>query len=555
MKRNLTIGTRRSQLALWQANYVAEALRRHDPELTVQLQHIVTQGDKILDVPLARIGGKGLFTTELEQRLLDGTIDLAVHSLKDLPADVPDGLCLAAITARHHVHDAFVSNTYASLEALPAGARIGTSSLRRKAQLLHTRPDLFVADLRGNVDTRLKKLDDGQYDAIILAEAGLQRLGRADRITQLLPVDTMIRDKLWICPIKPKHQDEAYYSITRNEIIVPEKEQFQSGEAFYGTLFHEMVHSTGAEGVLDRLQPTSFGSKEYAREELVAELGSALIAQRYGMTKHIKEDSCAYLKGWLDELKESPQFIKTTLLDVKRASSIVTQKVDKIAQELEQNVTEEQENKHSTKERIFYASVAYLQSTDDTTQLDELKDKGDYKGLLALAKEYYDGNGMDEQHTFASPLQNRGDDLLIEDKDFAVVYNGSVGGTYDIMLKYTEQEVRDHIRRYGTDHASDDVKEVAKDMAAEEFDVLKHQKLPMFEMPNGKHLFVWYNRETDTLDAGPFTGTDIPDRHRFAYDHCQSMEANLQSVNEKLGEMEEYQGEVQEESYISGLHR
>ena len=210
------------------------------------------------------------------------------------------------------------------------------------------------------------------------------------------PVDTMIRDNLWICPIKPRHQDEAYYSITRNEIIVPEKEQFQSGEAFYGTLFHEMVHSTGAEGVLDRLQPTSFGSKEYAREELVAELGSALIAQRYGMTKHIKEDSCAYLKGWLDELKESPQFIKTTLLDVKRASSIVTQKVDKIAQELEQNVTEEQENKHSTKERIFYASVAYLQSTDDTTQLDELKDKGDYKGLLALAKEYYDGNGINE---------------------------------------------------------------------------------------------------------------------------------------------------------------
>lgn len=120
MKRNLTIGTRRSQLALWQANYVADALRRHDPELSVQLQHIVTQGDKILDVPLARIGGKGLFTTELERRLLDGTIDLAVHSLKDLPADVPDGLCLAAITARHHVHDAFVSNTYATLESLPA---------------------------------------------------------------------------------------------------------------------------------------------------------------------------------------------------------------------------------------------------------------------------------------------------------------------------------------------------------------------------------------------------------------------------------------------------
>lgn len=213
----------------------------------------------------------------------------------------------------------------------------------------------------------------------------------------------MIKDNLWICPIKPTHQNEAYYSITKNEIVVPEKEQFRDGESFYGTLFHEMVHSTGAEGVLDRLQPTSFGSKEYAREELVAELGSALVAQRYGMTKHIKEDSCAYLKGWLDELKESPQFIKTTLLDVKRASSIVTQKVDKIAQELEQNVTEEQEDKRSAKERIFYASVAYLQTADDTKQLDELKDKGDYKGLLALAKEYYDGNGMDEQHTYASP--------------------------------------------------------------------------------------------------------------------------------------------------------
>lgn len=140
------------------------------------------------------------------------------------------------------------------------------------------------------------------------------------------PVDAMIKDNLWICPIKPTHQNEAYYSITKNEIVVPEKEQFRDGESFYGTLFHEMVHSTGAEGVLDRLQPTSFGSKEYAREELVAELGSALVAQRYGMTKHIKEDSCAYLKGWLDELKESPQFIKTTLLDVKRASSIVTQR-------------------------------------------------------------------------------------------------------------------------------------------------------------------------------------------------------------------------------------
>lgn len=363
------------------------------------------------------------------------------------------------------------------------------------------------------------------------------------------PVDTMIREDRWICPIKLRHQDEAYYSISKNEIIVPEKEQFKDGESFYGTLFHEMTHSTGAEGVLDRIKPAAFGSKEYSREELVAELGSALVAQRYGMGKYIKADSCAYLKDWLDRLKESPQFIKTVLLDVKKATSLITQRVDHIAQELGQSAGEQQEAKS---EKIFYASVAYLQFDTDTRRFDELRDKGDYEGLLALAKEHYDGNGMDEQHTYKSPFQNRGDDLLVEDKDFAVVYNFTVGGTYDVMLKFTEQEVRDHIRRYGIDRASEDIKEVARDMAAEEFDVLKHQKLPMFEMPNGKQLFVWYNRETDTLDAGPFTGTDIPDRHRFAYDHCQSMEANLQSVNEKLGEMEEYRVQVAEHS---GFHR
>lgn len=192
MKRNITIGTRRSPLALWQAEYIQKALMRHHSELTVRLEHIVTQGDKILDVPLARIGGKGLFTTELESRLLSGTIDLAVHSLKDLPASLPDGLCLAAVTARTHVHDALVSNRYPSLSALPQGARVGTSSLRRKAQLLHCRPDLTVLDLRGNVDTRLKKLDAGDYDAIILAEAGLHRLGLAERITELIPTDIMI---------------------------------------------------------------------------------------------------------------------------------------------------------------------------------------------------------------------------------------------------------------------------------------------------------------------------------------------------------------------------
>lgn len=369
------------------------------------------------------------------------------------------------------------------------------------------------------------------------------------------PVDTMIRDNLWICPITPKYQNDAYYSITKNEIIVPEKEQFKSGESFYGTLFHEMTHSTGAENVLDRFKPTTFGSPEYAREELVAELGSALVAQRYGMTKHIKEDSCAYLKGWLDELKESPQFIKTTLLDVKRATSMITQKVDKIAQELEQNVGEKQENGAAAKENTFYSSVAYLQFSDDTRQLDELREKGDYEGLLTLAKEYYDGNGINEQHTYLSATNNKGDSLIAEDENFAVVYNGSVGGTYEVMLKFTEQEIRDHIRRYGVDIAGDTIKGVAREMAAEQFSALAYQKIPAFEMPNGEVLYVEYNKESDTLDVGQPTNAGLVAQHRFPYDHNVGLDANLQAVNEKLNELEEYRAELQEAEYGGGMRR
>ena len=369
------------------------------------------------------------------------------------------------------------------------------------------------------------------------------------------PVDRMISENLWICPIRPMHQDSAYYSITKNEIVVPEKRQFKDGEAFYGTLFHEMTHSTGAKGVLDRLEPTAFGSKEYAREELVAELGSALVSQRYGMTKHIKEDSCAYLKSWLDSLKESPQFIKTTLMDVKKASSIITQKVDRIARGLDEDNTERIANGTSPKGKTFYASVAYLQTTDDRSQLDELREKGDYEGLLACAKEYYDGNGRDEQYTYQTPLQHRGDDLLVEDKDFAVVYNGSVGGTYEVMLKYSEQEVRDHINCYGIDRASVDVKELAKDMVVEQFAKLTHQRMPVFEMPNGDILYAAYNREKDALDVGGVCNAGLAVRHSFPYDYNSTLDANLQAVNEKLNELDEYREELQEAEYGGGMRR
>ena len=369
------------------------------------------------------------------------------------------------------------------------------------------------------------------------------------------PVDRMISENLWICPIRPMHQDSAYYSITKNEIIVPEKRQFKDGEAFYGTLFHEMTHSTGAKGVLDRLEPTAFGSKEYAREELVAELGSALVSQRYGMTKHIKEDICAYLKSWLDSLKESPQFIKTTLMDVKKASSLITQKVDRIARGLDEDNTERKGNEVSPQEKTFYASVAYLQTTDDRSQLDELREKGDYEGLMACAKEYYDGNGMDEQYTYQTPLQHRGDDLLVEDKDFAVVYNGSVGGTYEVMLKYSEQEVRDHINRYGIDRASVDVKELAKDMVVEQFAKLTHQRMPAFEMPSGDILYATYNREKDALDVGGVCNAGLAVRHSFPYDYNSTLDANLQVVNEKLNELDEYREELQEAEYGGGMRR
>ena len=183
----IIIGTRSSKLALWQADYVAQRLREAHPELTVEKRLMTTKGDKILDAPLAKIGGKGLFTKELEDAMLAGEIDIAVHSLKDMPTEVPEGLVITAITKRFDPGDAVVSPQYRTLAALPPGARVGTSSLRRRAQLLAARPDLTILDLRGNVNTRLKKLDAGEYDAIILASAGLKRLGFADRITDVLP--------------------------------------------------------------------------------------------------------------------------------------------------------------------------------------------------------------------------------------------------------------------------------------------------------------------------------------------------------------------------------
>ncbi|MDH5179211.1 MAG: hydroxymethylbilane synthase [Gammaproteobacteria bacterium] len=182
----LRIATRKSQLALWQAEYVRDMLQKIHPGLEVELLKMTTQGDKILDTPLAKVGGKGLFVKELENGLLTGEADIAVHSMKDVPVELPLGLHLPVICPREDPRDAFVSNTFDSFEALPEGARLGTSSLRRQCQLSALRPDLRIIDLRGNVNTRLQKLDDGEYDAIILAAAGLKRLDMTHRITEYL---------------------------------------------------------------------------------------------------------------------------------------------------------------------------------------------------------------------------------------------------------------------------------------------------------------------------------------------------------------------------------
>jgi hydroxymethylbilane synthase len=185
----LRIGSRGSQLALWQANHISALLRERGYE--VELRIIKTTGDKIIDVALAKVGTKGMFTKEIEEALAEGSIDLAVHSLKDLPTEISPGFEIAAITTRENPRDVFCSRKYENIDDLPRGARVGTSSLRRQAQLKAVRPDLDIHPLRGNVDTRLRKLEAGEYDAIILAAAGLYRLGKTELVRQVISPDMM----------------------------------------------------------------------------------------------------------------------------------------------------------------------------------------------------------------------------------------------------------------------------------------------------------------------------------------------------------------------------
>ncbi|TCK06048.1 hydroxymethylbilane synthase [Marinobacterium mangrovicola] len=227
MSRTIRIATRRSLLALWQAEYVKAELERIHPGIQVELLKIQSKGDKILDTPLAKIGGKGLFVKELENAMLDGEADIAVHSMKDVPMEFPEGLGLAVICPRENPTDAFVSNHYNHLDELPEGAVVGTSSLRREVQLRERRPDLQVKFLRGNVQTRLGKLDNGDYDAIILATAGLMRLELNERIRYEMPAEESLPaggqgavgiecrsdDQELIDLITPLHHTETAYRV------------------------------------------------------------------------------------------------------------------------------------------------------------------------------------------------------------------------------------------------------------------------------------------------------------------------------------------------------
>lgn len=210
----LRIATRKSPLALWQAEYVKAELLKHHPELQIELVPLTSRGDKILDVPLAKVGGKGLFVKELEQALLENEADIAVHSMKDVPMEFPEGLGLSVICPREDARDAFVSNQFASLADLPAGSVVGTSSLRRQCQLLAARPDLTVKFLRGNVQTRLQKLDNGDYHAIILAAAGLIRLELGARIRSYIsPEDSLPAGGQGAVGIECRLDDEATRSV------------------------------------------------------------------------------------------------------------------------------------------------------------------------------------------------------------------------------------------------------------------------------------------------------------------------------------------------------
>jgi hydroxymethylbilane synthase len=303
MTETLRIATRKSPLALWQAEHVAAALRRAHPGLVVEIRGMTTRGDKILDAPLAKVGGKGLFVKELEQGMLDGAADIAVHSMKDVPVDFPEGLHLPVILEREDPRDAFVSNHFDSLADLPEGARVGTSSLRRQCQILERRPDLCIEPLRGNVNTRLARLDGGDYEAIILAAAGLKRLGFASRIRRHIETDESLPaigqgaigiecrtdDARTGALIAPLHHPETALRILAERAL---NHRLHGGcqvpIAGHATLDGDRLHLSGLVGDPDgsRTLRAQAGGQSMEAEAIGAAVADALLAQGADLILH-----------------------------------------------------------------------------------------------------------------------------------------------------------------------------------------------------------------------------------------------------------------------------
>jgi hydroxymethylbilane synthase len=303
-KKKVVIATRGSRLALWQAEHVRERILSGNPSLDVELLKIKTTGDKILDVPLAKVGGKGLFVKEIEEAMLRGEADLAVHSMKDVPTDLPEGLHLGAILEREDPRDAFIGGTASSLTGLKRNATVGTSSLRRSCQLLAVRPDLNIVSLRGNLDTRLKKLDGGQFDAIILAAAGVKRLGYEGRITEvlsLLPaigqgaigIECRAGDAFINGLIGPLNHDETSVCVRAERAFLKKLEggcqvpiaahaRLEGGRLFMEGLVGSV---DGAEVVRDRMEaspgaPEALGTR--LAEELLGRGAARILREVYG---------------------------------------------------------------------------------------------------------------------------------------------------------------------------------------------------------------------------------------------------------------------------------
>ncbi len=299
IKKTIVIGTRGSKLALWQANWAKQTLLSQHSDIEVRLEIIKTKGDKILDVPLAKVGGKGLFVKEIEQALLDDKIDLAIHSMKDMPAEIPEGLKIGAIPEREDPTDVLISKTGKTLEELPLNAVVGTSSLRRGSQIKALRPDITIEPLRGNIDTRLKRAKAGDFDAIVLAASGVKRLGMDENITQYLPTTTLLpavgqgalcieirkNDPDIESIIAPLNHNETEATVTCERAFLHHLEgSCQIPVAAYAELSGNTLTLTGLVADLDGstvLKEVHSGSKESSRE-IGIKLADSLIHQGAG---------------------------------------------------------------------------------------------------------------------------------------------------------------------------------------------------------------------------------------------------------------------------------